>query len=111
MAERIRFHLDEQMDPDSAIALRRNDIDVTTPVDQKLLGETDAAHLVRDRSQGRVLVTDDTDFLIIARSTDDHAGIVYCRRTKHSMGEIIRFLILLHGVYEPKDMIGRVEFP
>lgn len=109
--QRIRFHLDEHMDPDIATALRRAGIDVTTTPEQRLLGEEDDAHLVRARTQGRVIVTDDTDFLAINVSTSDHPGIVYCRRTQHSMGDIIRFLILVHGVYDPSDMVGRVEFP
>jgi hypothetical protein len=30
MSERIRFHLDEQIDPAIALGLRRHEIDVTT---------------------------------------------------------------------------------
>ena len=33
MAEGIRFHLDEPMDPDIAAALRRTNVDVTTAAD------------------------------------------------------------------------------
>jgi hypothetical protein len=56
------------------------------------------------------LVTDDTDLLVLAAKTPDHPGIVYCRRIEHSLGEIIRFLFLVHGVYEASDMVGRVEY-
>ena len=41
MAEGVRFHLDEHMDPDIAAALRRVNIDVTTAADQNLLGHSD----------------------------------------------------------------------
>ena len=36
MTERIRFHLDEHVDPDVARALRRYGIDVTTTVETGL---------------------------------------------------------------------------
>jgi predicted nuclease of predicted toxin-antitoxin system len=110
MAERIRFHLDEHMDPDIAIALRRAGIDSTTAADQGLLGADDRVHLDQARAQGRVVVTDDADFLMLASSTTDHPGIVFCRRTRHSIGDIIRFLILVHGVCDAEEMVGRVEY-
>ena len=62
------------------------------------------------RTHGRVVVTDDTDFLVLAGATSDHPGIVFCRRNTHSIGEIIRFLILIHGVFDSVEIIGRVEF-
>jgi predicted nuclease of predicted toxin-antitoxin system len=91
--------------------LRRAGVDITLPADAGLLGAQDEAHWRWAGAEKRVIVTDDTDFLVLAASNDEHPGVVYCRRTRHALGEIIRFLVLLHGVYEPKDMIGRVEFP
>jgi predicted nuclease of predicted toxin-antitoxin system len=110
MAEGIRFHLDEHMDPDIAAALRRVNIDVTTAADQNFLGRSDEEHLQFALSAGRVIVTDDADFLALATTNPNHAGIVFCRRTKHTLGAIIRFLILVHDVCEPGEMIGRVEY-
>ena len=53
MAERIRFHLDEHMDPDIALALRRHGIDVTTTVDAGLRTADDPHQLnyVRDAGE------------------------------------------------------------
>jgi predicted nuclease of predicted toxin-antitoxin system len=110
MAERVRFHLDEQMDPDIALALRRHDIDVTTTVEAGLRTEEDGLQLDYIRAEGRVIVTDDTDFLRIAASTSDHPGVVFCRRSRHTLGEVIKFLLLVHDVYDAADMAGRVEF-
>jgi predicted nuclease of predicted toxin-antitoxin system len=110
MPDPIRFHLDEQMDPDIAAALRKAGIDVTTSRDQGLLASPDDEQWARVRAEGRVLVTDDQDFLVIAATTTEHPGIVYWRRTRHTLGEIVHFLILCHGAYEPGDMAGRVEF-
>lgn len=110
MPERIRFHLDENMDPDIATALRRFGVDVSTTADRNLRGTTDAAQLDFARSEARVIVTDDTDFLRIATSTTDHPGIVFCRRTRHSIGEIIRYLLLIHEVLTPDEIAGTVEY-
>jgi hypothetical protein len=38
---RIQFHLDENVDPDVALALRRHGIDVNTSRDMSLLGQAD----------------------------------------------------------------------
>ena len=45
MSDRIRFHLDENVDPDVALALRRQGIDVTTTREMKLLGQPDEVQL------------------------------------------------------------------
>lgn len=110
MAEPVRFHLDEQMDPDIARALRRHGIDVTTTVEAGLRTREDVRQLEYVRAERRVMVTDDTDFLRLATATTDHPGIVFCRRTRHTLGEIIRFLLLVHEVYEPTEIAGRVEY-
>ena len=110
MAERIRFHLDEHMDPDIARALRQYSIDVTTTIECGLRTANDERQLEFIRAERRVIVTDDTDFLRIAATTSDHAGIVFCRRTVHSLGDIIRFLLLVHEVYAAGEMAGRVEY-
>ena len=41
MSNRIRFHLDENVDPDVALALGRQGIDVTTTREMGLLGQPD----------------------------------------------------------------------
>src|SRR5919112_5585305 len=98
------------MDPDIARSLRRYGVDVTTTVEQGLRTQNDEAQLQYVRSSGRVIITDDTDFLRIAASTTDHPGVFFCRRTQHSLGEIIRFAILIHEVYSAEEMAGRVEY-
>ena len=62
MTERIRFHLDENVDPDVARALRRHGIDVTTSVEVGMLTTEDVAQLAYALEEGRVIVTHDADF-------------------------------------------------
>ncbi len=106
----IRYHLDEHMDSAIAEGLREAGIDVSMSADRDLRGATDREQLDFATAEGRVLVTEDVDFLRIAREMSDHAGIVYCVRTKHSIGSIIRFLELLYRVSNAADMRGRIEY-
>lgn len=108
--DRVRFQLDEHMDPDIAGALRAYGVDIVTTHDQSLASADDETHLERARAEQRVVVTDDVDFLRLASTLSDHAGIVFCRRTKHSLGEIIEFLLLIHGASSAAEMRGRVEY-
>jgi predicted nuclease of predicted toxin-antitoxin system len=110
MAEHIRFHLDEHVDPDIARALRRHDIDVTTTVEAGLRTESDEAQMAFIRRERRIIVTHDVDFLRFASHSSEHPGIAYCHKTARSIGEIIRSLILIYEVLTPEEMVGRVEY-
>lgn len=110
MAERIRFHLDEHIDPAVARGLRRHGIDVTTTVEAHLLSKTDESQWEYAKASRRVLFTNDTDFLRMADRDSDHCGIVYCHRTAYSIGEMIRRLILVYEVLSESEISGQVEF-
>ena len=109
MADRIRFHLDEHVDPAIAIALRRAGIDVTTTNEAGLRTKNDEAHLQFARAEGRVIVTRDQDFLRVAAEKSDHSGYVFYTANQ-SMREIIEGLILIYEVMLPEEMTGRVEY-
>jgi predicted nuclease of predicted toxin-antitoxin system len=98
------------MDPDIAAALRRHGVDVTTTVETALRTADDDAQLRFAKSQQRVIVTDDGDFIRLAMSAVDHPGIVICRRATHSVRDIIRGLILIYEVLTPAEIAGRVEY-
>ena len=71
MPERVRFHLDENVDPDIASALKRAGIDVTTSQEANLLAKNDTVQLHFARTQSRILVTHDDDFLILNSQGSD----------------------------------------
>lgn len=110
MPERIRFHLDEHIDPDVARALRQYGVDVTTTVEAGLRSASDRQQLDFARREKRVLVTHDADFLRMIFDRQKHHGIVYCSKTDRSMGEIIRTLILIYEVLTPEEITDRIEF-
>jgi predicted nuclease of predicted toxin-antitoxin system len=109
MADRIRFHLDEHVDPAIATALRRAGIDVTTTNEAGLRTQDDLAHLSFARAEGRVIVTRDQDFLRLASEGVDHSGIVFYTANQ-SIREIIEGLILIYEVLTPDELAGQIEY-
>jgi predicted nuclease of predicted toxin-antitoxin system len=65
MPRTIRFHLDEHVAHAVADGLRQFGIDVTTTTDACLLGAEDADHIAYGLAQGRVIFTEDDDFLVL----------------------------------------------
>jgi uncharacterized protein with PIN domain len=106
----IRFHLDENVDHAIAHGLRRHGIDVTVSSETGLLRASDPEQLAFARTEQRVLVTHDEDFLILHRQGMSHAGIAYCHPDAPRIGQIIRGLLLIWGVMTPEDMRNHVEF-
>src|SRR6266498_1811198 len=68
MPRTIRFHLDENVDPRIAAGLRLHGIDVTTTSEAGLLAASDLEQLDYIVREGRVIITQDTDFLRLASS-------------------------------------------
>ncbi len=110
MPERIRFHLDENVDPAIALALRRVGIDVTTSQEANLLSRSDVAQLDFAKTESRVLVTHDDDFLILTSLGSEHYGIVYCQKDTKPIGYLIRMLILLYEVAMVEELRNHVEY-
>ncbi|MBW4672115.1 MAG: DUF5615 family PIN-like protein [Cyanomargarita calcarea GSE-NOS-MK-12-04C] len=110
MSDRIRFHLDENVDPDVALALHRQGIDVTTTREMGLFGQPDEVQLAFACSQGRVIVTHDTDFLKLASQSAEHWGVAFCKKNARSLGEIIRSLVLIYEVFTSGEMRGWIEY-
>jgi predicted nuclease of predicted toxin-antitoxin system len=110
MPRTIRFHLDEHVSHAVANGLRRLGIDVTTTTDAGLLGSGDPEQMAFGLAEGRVIFSEDDDFLALARSGQPHAGLAYCNQHTRSIGQIVGALELIWEVYEPDEMNGRIEF-
>jgi predicted nuclease of predicted toxin-antitoxin system len=109
MAE-IRFRFDEHMPNAIARELRRRGIDVETTRDAGLISASDQAHLTHARSQGRVMVTEDEEYLRLHFRGQEHSGIAYFVQGPRPIGEIIEWLELLHDAFEAEEMVGRLEW-
>jgi hypothetical protein len=109
VAEAIRFYLDEHVPFAIAEGVRRRGGDALTVHEAGLRGATDEAQLTFATNTGRVVVTQDTDFLSLHATGLAHAGIVYAS-PRMSIGDIIRGLMLVRDVLTPEDMASHVEF-
>ena len=110
MPRTIRFHLDENCDRAIARGLRRLGIDVTTTTDLGLLAAPDESQIEAAHWDGRVLLTQDQDFLVLHASGAHHLGIVFSPKDQRTIGEIIRGMELIWECLEPDEMVRRVEF-
>jgi hypothetical protein len=93
----MKFHTDEHIPRAVTLGLKRRGIDVTATSDANLLGRSDEEHLTYCRREGRVMVTHDPDFLRLAASAPDHAGIAYCHGRKYKPGMLLSRLLRLAG--------------
>ncbi len=107
---KVRFYLDENVQLAIAEQLLLRGIDVVTARDMQALGETDVSHLARATTLGRVLCTHDSDYVELATLGVDHAGIVIGKQYKHSIGDWVNFLELVHGVYEAEEIVNLIEY-
>ena len=107
---RIRFYLDENVPVTVATQLQRRGVDAVTVRDLGFLSDSDANHLARATRLGYILCTNDADYIDMATTGIEHAGIVFGQQHKHSVGEWVRFLELLASVLDPNEMHNRVEY-
>lgn len=110
MPRTILIHLDENCHRAIGEGLRHRGVDVTTTPEAGLLNATDEEQFAFCQAQGRVLFTQDHDFLRLHAARTPHPGIVYCDKDTRSIGEIIQGLVLIWEVLEPAEMVNRVEF-
>ena len=109
MGRKVSFFTDEHVAKAVAKGLRQRGVDVLTVPEAGTLGACDEEHLAQAAQEGRVLFTHDEDFLRLHAAGVPHAGIVYAPR-QAPVGEIIRGLMLIHGVLDAQELENQVEF-
>ena len=110
MGETIRYFMDQNFPVPASQGLQRHGIDVLTAQDAIRCGFPDADQLAFATSEQRVVVTFDTDFLVLHQSGVSHAGIAWCPEQKYSIGQLIQMLLLLHGVADRECMRNHLEY-
>jgi Domain of unknown function (DUF5615) len=108
--EPICFFMDQNFPVPASDGLRRHGVDVLTAQQANRCGFLDPEQLAFATSENRVLVTFDPDFLALHQSGIAHAVIAWCPERKYTIGQLIRVLLLLHGVLNRADMTSHVEF-
>ncbi len=109
MSEPVRFYLDEHVGAVVRRALRQRGIDVETVAEAGRLGASDEEHLAYARASGRVVVSQDSDFLALHAEGREHAGIAYAQQ-QVSARRLLDGLLLIHAVLDAGEMRSRVEF-
>lgn len=74
------------------MGLRKNGIDAVTVAESGRTGLPDDAQLEWARTEGRVLVTADADYLALSAAGVPHAGIVYAQMLRLRIGDLLRVL-------------------
>ena len=110
MSEPVRFYLDQHQSHALAAGLRSRGIDVLMAHEAGRCGLPDPDQLAFATAEGRVMVSFDPDFLALHGAGAAHAGIAWCPATKHSVGQLIDALGLLHAVLTVDEMMNHVEY-
>lgn len=109
----LRLYADECVDARVVAGLRRRDADIVTAADENLLGAADEEHLERAEALGRIIVTNDQDFLRLASARVEDAsgfgGLVFVL-PETRVGEAVAGIFLLTTILEPLDMANRIEW-
>jgi predicted nuclease of predicted toxin-antitoxin system len=106
---RVRLYTDEHVSRVVIRGLRQRGVDVLTVPEAGMLEALDEEHLGFARREGRVIFTQDADFLRLDAEGKPHNGIVFAPQGM-PVRDIIKGLKLIHDVLEAEDMRGQVEY-
>ena len=109
----VAFYMDVHVHGSVTEQLELRDVDVITAQDDAWDRREDEELLLRATHLGRVVFTQDADFLRIAaefhQRSREFAGIVYGHQMRVSIGQCVLDLELIARCYEPSDMLNRIE--
>jgi hypothetical protein len=112
----LRLYMDEDsMDQALVRALRARGVDVLTAQEARMIGRTDADHLIFATATRRVISTFNvgdfwrlhTEYLDGDRS---HTGIILMPQQRYGTGEQLRRMLRLITTLSAEAMINRAEF-
>lgn len=107
--EQLKLYTDEHVAKAVVRGLRYRGIEVLTVAEAGMLGASDEEHIERARAEGRVIFTQDDDFLRLHSHGIDHAGIAYAAQGT-TVGDVIRGLVLVCQVLDAAEMRCHVEY-
>lgn len=105
--------MDHHVDVAITRGLRLRGVNVLTAEEDGTKQLTDPLLLDRALALGYVLFTQDVDFLVEAArrqaAGEAFAGVIFARQQVVSVGQCVQDLELMAKVYDPVDMMNRVE--
>ena len=110
----LAYYADHHVASAITRGLRARGIDVLTAAEDGTQEWEDAAILERATTLSRTVFTQDRDFLVLAHQWQatgrEFAGVVYGHQMEITIGKAIHDLELLASVFDPPDIMNRVEF-
>lgn len=106
----IRLYFDESVELAVSVQLAAHGFDAVSAHSLEKLGDSDEFHLRRATEMGRVLCTYDADFLVLAMSGAEHAGIIFAQQQKASIGGWVREIRALTARLDAKELQGQVVY-
>lgn len=103
MADLIQFYADVHVPLSVTRGLRERGVDVLTAQDVEMEEAEDSEHLAYATTRNRVMITQDSDFLVLDSQGTQHTGIVYARQGT-LIGDMVRGLMLIFDVLTPDDI-------
>ena len=113
---KLRVYIDEDSMSHSLVdALRARGVDVLTPSDVGMIGNSDEEQLQFAADSGRALFSFDVgDFFQLHAEWQsigqEHAGIVLTQQQQFSVGELMRRLLRLKASKSAESMHNQLEF-
>src|SRR5262245_25937170 len=110
----VPLYMDVQVPAAVTQGLRARGVDVLTAQEDGARRFSDPDLLVRATALGRVLFTQDQDFLAEGarrqRTGEFFAGIVYAHQVRVTIGQCVQDLELIGQVGDPVDLANRVLY-
>jgi hypothetical protein len=110
----VPLYMDHHVHAAITQGLRNRGVDVLTAFEDGTATWDDEQILDRATQTGRVLFTQDDDFLVIAdqwqQDGREFAGVVYAWPLGITIGQAIADLELIAKVFDPDDMRNRIEY-
>lgn len=110
----LAIYMDEHVHMAITIGLRFRDVDVLTVQEDDRAGTPDPLLLDRATELGRVIFSQDQDFLVEAqrRQTEgiNFSGVIFARQSRVSIGDCIRDLEIIAKVGNLEEFAKRVQF-
>ena len=110
----ISFYIDHNVHSAIVGGLRRRGVDCLTCFEDGTHRLPDDEVLLRATELGRVVFTQDADFLTITAewisAGKEFAGVVFAQQSGVTVGDAIRDLELIASVCEAADMRNRLEY-
>lgn len=107
---KLRFCLDENMDPEIARQLRRRGIGALAARDVDMLNVSDGAQLRFAATYGRALCSKDSDFTYPGNWEIERFGIAYFPDANLSIGYAVKALEALHRSETAESMKNSLRY-